>query len=75
MSWTGDLASAIRKRTNITFGLYYSLYEWFNPLYLEDKENKFATQTYVDVSWTLKDKFSFNTWTPISDQDKGFSLR
>lgn len=44
----GDLASAIRKRTNITFGLYYSLYEWFNPLYLEDKQSKFATQTYVN---------------------------
>ena len=48
--FTGDLASSIRKRTNITFGLYYSLYEWFHPLYLKDKENKFTTQEYVDVS-------------------------
>ena len=46
----GDLASSIRTRTNITFGLYYSLYEWFHPLYLKDKENKFTTQCYVDVS-------------------------
>ena len=46
----GDLASSIRKRTNIKFGLYYSLYEWFHPLYLKDKENKFTTQLYVNVS-------------------------
>ena len=47
---TGDLASSIRKRTNVTFGLYYSLFEWFHPLYLKDKENKFTTQEYVGVS-------------------------
>ena len=52
--FTGDLASSIRKRTNITFGLYYSLYEWFHPLYRKDKENKFSTQEYVDVSYCKK---------------------
>ena len=55
LQFTGDLASAIRKRTNITFGLYYSLYEWFHPLYLKDKANKFLTQDYVDVS-TVNEK-------------------
>jgi alpha-L-fucosidase len=30
-----DLRTAIQPY-NITFGLYHSLYEWFNPLYLED---------------------------------------
>ena len=45
----GDLATAIRSRTNITFGLYFSLFEWFHPLYLEDKANKFETQNYVKV--------------------------
>jgi alpha-L-fucosidase len=43
----GDLASAIRNRTNITFGVYHSLYEWFHPLYLEDKQNNYTTQNFV----------------------------
>ncbi|XP_065658385.1 tissue alpha-L-fucosidase isoform X2 [Hydra vulgaris] len=33
--------------TNVTFGLYYSLYEWFNPWYNEDKKNDFKTQEFV----------------------------
>lgn len=44
---SGDLANAIRNSTDLRFGLYYSLFEWFNPLYLQDKANKWATQSYV----------------------------
>ncbi|KAJ9592723.1 hypothetical protein L9F63_015603, partial [Diploptera punctata] len=43
----GDLAKAIRAKTDIKFGLYHSLYEWFNPLYLYDKNNGFKTQLFV----------------------------
>jgi alpha-L-fucosidase len=43
----GDLAKAIRSHTNITFGLYHSLFEWFNPLYLQDKKNNFQTNSFV----------------------------
>ena len=45
----GDLADAIRSHTNITFGLYHSLFEWFNPLYLKDSAKNFSTQDYVKV--------------------------
>ena len=45
----GDLASAIRNNTDLHFGLYFSQFEWFNPLYLQDKANGFKTQTYVEV--------------------------
>lgn len=31
------------KKTNVKFGTYYSLYEWYNPLWKEDKE-KFAKE-------------------------------
>ena len=31
----GDLTEAVRKR-QIRMGLYYSLYEWFNPVYMKD---------------------------------------
>ena len=47
---TGDLANSIRSRTKITFGLYHSLFEWFHPMYLDDKESGFKTRGYVTVS-------------------------
>lgn len=33
--------------TNVTFGLYFSLYEWFNPWYKKDKGNDFETQEFI----------------------------
>ena len=48
-SHAGSLADAVRSKTSIHFGLYFSQFEWFNRLYLEDKARKFATQTYVEV--------------------------
>src|SRR5262245_59729778 len=33
----GDLARAVRAR-NLKMGFYYSLYEWFNPLWLKDQK-------------------------------------
>lgn len=32
----GELANACRQR-NLKFGFYYSLYEWFNPLWMADR--------------------------------------
>ncbi len=41
----GELSAAFRSRhPDVHFGLYYSLFEWFNPIYLKDKGNKFATR-------------------------------
>lgn len=31
---------------DIHFGLYYSLLEWFNPLYLMDRNNTLLTRFY-----------------------------
>ncbi|KAK5618599.1 Tissue alpha-L-fucosidase [Crenichthys baileyi] len=42
----GDLGDAVRNRS-LHYGLYNSLYEWFNPLYLDDKKNGFKTQRFV----------------------------
>lgn len=44
---TGELANSIRAKTDLKFGLYHSLFEWFNPFYLQDMENNFTIQTYV----------------------------
>ena len=45
----GELANSIRKRTNITFGLYHSLFEWFNPLFLSDEASGYKNQDFVRV--------------------------
>ncbi|XP_018615352.2 tissue alpha-L-fucosidase-like [Scleropages formosus] len=42
----GELGAAVRKRS-MHYGLYHSLFEWFNPLYLADKKSGFRTQGYV----------------------------
>jgi len=44
----GDLADAVRK-ANLRFGVYHSLFEWFNPLYLQDKDNMWKTQRFVNT--------------------------
>lgn len=43
----GDLARAVRNKGGVRFGLYHSLYEWFNPLYLADKEAGFERNDFV----------------------------
>ena len=40
----GELAQEVRK-TDVKFGLYYSLYEWYNPLWISDKQ-KFVDEHY-----------------------------
>ncbi|XP_028819735.1 tissue alpha-L-fucosidase-like [Denticeps clupeoides] len=41
----GDLGVAVRKRS-IRYGVYNSLFEWFHPVYLSDKQNGFQTQEF-----------------------------
>jgi alpha-L-fucosidase len=33
----GELTTAVRKKDGMKIGFYYSLYEWFNPLWLKDR--------------------------------------
>ena len=49
----GELKAAFKRHPDIHFGLYYSLYEWFNPLYLKDKANQFKTR-YIMISLKLQ---------------------
>ncbi|XP_076812747.1 alpha-L-fucosidase-like [Clavelina lepadiformis] len=43
----GELEKSVRNRTSLHFGLYHSLYEWFNPLYQKDRANGFTTQDFI----------------------------
>lgn len=41
-----ELSDAIRLKSTMKFGIYYSLMEWFNPIYGKDKND--STQNFVD---------------------------
>jgi alpha-L-fucosidase len=60
----GDLATAIRTRTNITFGLYHSMFEWFHPLYLQDKQNGFKTRLFPESKTLPELKEIVETYLP-----------
>ena len=49
--FVGDFAKAVRNGSGLHFGLYHSLYEWFHPLYKEDKLNNFTTRKFVQVGF------------------------
>ncbi|XP_014681614.1 PREDICTED: alpha-L-fucosidase-like [Priapulus caudatus] len=60
----GELATAVRSHSHIHFGLYYSLFEWFHPLYLKDAASKYKSQEYVEsVSWPQLHEI-VNTYRP-----------
>jgi len=44
----GELTDCVRN-AGLHMGLYHSLYEWFNPLYLQDQANNYTTSQYVDM--------------------------
>ena len=44
-----ELADAFRSRTDVHFGIYFSLFEWFHPFFLYDQQNKFKTRLYPEV--------------------------
>ncbi|XP_064599860.1 alpha-L-fucosidase-like [Liolophura sinensis] len=60
----GDLAAAIRNQTSVIFGLYHSLFEWFNPLYLQDKQNNWTTQDFVKEKTEVELFDLINTYKP-----------
>lgn len=41
----GDLLTAVREK-GMHFGVYHSLFEFFNPLYLADKANNYTTRDF-----------------------------
>ncbi|XP_048236584.1 alpha-L-fucosidase-like isoform X1 [Haliotis rufescens] len=60
----GELEQAIRSKTDLHFGLYHSLYEWFHPLYLKDVANNFTTRDFV-LTKTMPELFELvNTYKP-----------
>jgi len=59
-----EIAQAVRSRTSLHFGVYHSLFEWFNPFYLNDKENHFKTRDFVKQK-TMPELYDLvNTYHP-----------
>jgi alpha-L-fucosidase len=68
----GDLSEAVRAR-GLTMGIYYSLYEWYNPLYLSDKRRYVAEHMmpqFKDVVTRYKPSiiFSDGEWEMTSHE-------
>ena len=68
----GDLSSAVRGK-GLKMGIYYSLYEWYNPLYLSDKPRYVAEHMmpqFKDVVSRYKPSiiFSDGEWEMSSQQ-------
>ena len=60
---TGAVAKAIKSHPDLHFGVYFCQQEWYHPLYLQDKSNKFTTQYFVKVaSYTIVAFISPGTW-------------
>ena len=45
----GELFSAVRRNSDLKIGVYYSLFEFFNDLYLRDKESNFTRNDFIQV--------------------------
>jgi len=54
----GELAKAVRD-TGLTFGLYYSLYEWYNPIYRGPNPSEYVTEVMLPQLYDL-----VNTYRP-----------
>jgi len=68
----GDLTDAVRAK-GLKMGIYYSLYEWYNPLYLSDKPRYVAEHMmpqFKDVVTRYKPViiFSDGEWEMTSDK-------
>ena len=74
----GELASAVRAR-GLKFGFYYSLYEWFNPLWLTDRAryvDEHMIPQFKDVVTRYKPSiiFSDGEWEMTSKEWKSEQL-
>ncbi|XP_055529506.1 putative alpha-L-fucosidase isoform X2 [Wyeomyia smithii] len=59
-----ELSTAIRNSTTLTFGVYYSLFEWFNRLYHDDKLHAFLKHEYIENKVWPELKELINAYKP-----------
>jgi len=60
----GEMEKAVKTDGTLRFGLYHSLFEWYHPLYLQDKANNKSTQDFVMQKMMPELKELITTYTP-----------
>lgn len=59
----GELTASV-KAAGLHMGLYLSMFEWYHPLFLQDRANGFNTSTYVDQVYLPQAKEINNLYRP-----------
>lgn len=59
----GEFTNAMNNSA-LKLGLYYSLYEWFDPIYLQDKSKRFRTNSYVKTKMINQMKELIENYKP-----------
>ena len=62
----GELKKAFERHPDVHFGLYYSLFEWFNPMFLQDQSNQFTTRCDFKTSNIFSRNNHTNKYNDIS---------
>lgn len=57
-----ELAEAVTTKTSMKFGLYHSLFEWFHPIYMENRQNSFKTNEFVTTKVRPKYTISYTNY-------------
>ncbi|UYV68561.1 FUCA1 [Cordylochernes scorpioides] len=60
----GEFFAAARNRTALRLGIYYSLMEWFHPLYQIDKVSNFSTSIFVKMKTMPELRELVEVYTP-----------
>lgn len=60
----GEFVDAMKKKKSMKTGLYYSMYEWFDRLYLEDKSREFESNNFPHYKMVPQLKELVNTYKP-----------
>jgi alpha-L-fucosidase len=68
----GDLFKAVRK-TSVHAGMYYSLYEWYNPLWITNKEGYAITHAWPQMKELINNYQPDVFWTD-GDWEAGDSI-
>lgn len=43
-----EVRTAIKEKSSLAFGFFYSFMEWFNPMFINDQNNGFKSQEFVE---------------------------
>ena len=66
------MAEAIRAQGGVRFGLYHSLFEWYHPLYLQDKV---GIEVKLDLSKEISNQANNRTTRDFVLQKMGPELK